>query len=943
MNTLNFLQRVLPQEGIYVATTIEQDGRTQQGYFSTVEDLATAVAHLSERGKNTYYAISSFKEKGSRKQDNVQATKVFALDVDCGESKPYPSWKEGLTALGDFIAAMQLPKPMVVFSGNGLHVYWVLSRELEPDQWKPLAEALKAATIQHDFKTDAGLTANTSLVLRPIGTTNPKNGKQVRLLLDAPFVTPEEIAACLNVTTQTKPGTRSSSLTAALSTQQELPPAVAGVVASKCAQINWAVNHQSEVSEPLWYDLIGVAAYCEDPDATAIAWSENHPDYDAKETLRKLRQWQNSTTGPTTCTKFEIDRPKGCDKCKFKGKIGSPTRLGVQYAEIAPPAAPDKLIHEIPMPRPFKRTADGIKMTIDDADIDICKFDIYPVSYGKDETLGYETVRFRWNRPHCGWQELTLRQAYLTEGHREFATALADQGIVLYNRNQTGYFQLMLRSYMDELRHKRAMTNLYTTMGWKENYTQFVIGDTVLRRNPDGTVTEERITLSSGSQRLGHDLYTTSGTLEQWVDFTTLLDKALMPAHMFSVAVGLSAPLYAFTGLKGLTVSLYGPTGGGKTLAQLWQQSIWGDPDKLHFAAKFTQNTLFSRMGMYCHMPMTIDEVTMMVDKEVGDFAYWVSQGRDKARLNRNAEERDAKEWALPVTVSTNKSLQSKLIASKLDTDAQMARILEVSVPQHSLLTKDSTAGRKIYQFVTSNYGHAGKAFIIKLLELGPAGVQAAIAEATDKFNKKHKSNFSGEERYWEQAIILADLAAELATEWGLIKFDYIHGIEWVLSQIGSIRRAVAENRMDSFDLLSDYINDSADSVITMHHTGTQRPTMDFGRVPRADVRIRFDLYRKTSGDFFDRGVVMLDRTHFRRWLAMRGADYKTFMQEMKDEGVIATPKSGKAYFGKDTNIKLGQCYVIGISLNHPRLIGILDNADQEIEDLAYGQIKLVT
>ena len=35
-----------------------------------------------------------------------------------------------------------------------------------------------------------------------------------------------------------------------------------------------------------------------------------------------------------------------------------------------------------------------------------------------------------------GWQDLILRQAYLTEGNREFATAIADQGIVLYNKNK---------------------------------------------------------------------------------------------------------------------------------------------------------------------------------------------------------------------------------------------------------------------------------------------------------------------------------------------------------------------------------------------------------------------------------------------------------------------------------------------------------------------------
>ena len=94
-----------------------------------------------------------------------------------------------------------------------------------------------------------------------------------------------------------------------------------------------------------------------------------------------------------------------------------------------------------------------------------------------------------------------------------------------------------------------------------------------------------------------------------------------------------------------------------------------------------------------------------MQDKEVGDFCYWVSQGKDKARLNRNAEERDAKTWATPVIVSTNKSLQSKLIASGLETDAQMARLLEIPIPPHRLFTKDSSTGRKIYNLINSNYG----------------------------------------------------------------------------------------------------------------------------------------------------------------------------------------------------------------------------------------------
>ena len=939
MDTLTFLQRVLPTAGHYVTTVINPDG-LRQGFFATVEELAKAVELLDARGNNTYYAISAFTEKKSRKQDNVRATKTLALDVDCGDGKPYPSWKEGLQAVGKFVADSGLPKPMIVHSGNGLHVYWVLNKELPLIEWKPLAEALKITTKQHGLEADPAVTGDSARVLRPVGTTNPKNGAKVRLLVDAPPADVDRVRLLLHVAKRTSVST----LTQALQVTASLPPANPIVVATKCQQIAWGLKHQSEVDEPYWYAMLGVAAFCQDSDATALSWSQNHPAFNPNDTLTKVAHWRESTTGPTTCKKFNDLKPSLCQTCKYKDKIGSPARLGVQYAEVAPPATvPATVGVDIPLPRPFKRTSDGIKMTVDDTDIDVCKFDIYPIAYGKDESLGYETVRFSWNRPHLGWTELVMRQAVLTEGHRDFATVLADQGIVLYNRNQTGYFQLMLRSYMEELRQRRAMTNLYSTMGWKENFSQFVIGDTILRRNPDGSVTEESTTLASGSSRMGHELWSAAGSMDAWVQFTSLLQKADLRAHMFALAVGLSGPLYAFTGLKGLTVSLYGPTGGGKSLAQMWVQSIYGNPDKLHFAAKFTQNSLFSRMGLYAHMPLTIDEVTMMDDKEVGDFAYWVSQGRDKARLNRTAEEREAKTWAMPVIVSTNKSLSSKLIASGLDTDAQLARILELSVPACKLFTRDSTAGRKVYEFVTSNYGHVGRAFISKLLELGETGVRAAIAEATANFHTRYEAQFSGEERYWEQAIILADLAARLASEWGLIAFDHKNGIEWVLSQIGAIRRNVADFKLDTFDLLAEYLNENADTQVQVFHTGSSKPMMDFNRVPRGEIRVRFDFYRRTATDPISSGVMLIDRTHFRRWLSTRGGDYKSFINDITDENILTMPKGNKAYLGKDTPIKLGQTYVVGINLNHPRLQGILTDADEAADNLAFGQLKAVS
>ena len=75
---------------------------------------------------------------------------------------------------------------------------------------------------------------------------------------------------------------------------------------------------------------------------------------------------------------------------------------------------------------------------------------------------------------------------------------------------------------------------------------------------------------------------------------------------------------------------------------------------------------------------------------------------------------------------------------------------------------------------------------------------------------------------------------------------------------------------------------------------------------------------------------------------ALSAAARQQFVGEFEAEGILATPKSQKAYFGKDVGIKIPQCYVIGINLNHPRLQGVLDDADQSVENLTQGQLKVV-
>lgn len=934
MNTLEFLQRILPSQGFYCAFL---QSKKHNEFFDTIESLQEYVLKQDTRGYNVYHAIATFADENKRTKANAAYCRVITLDIDAkGTEKCYDTVQEAAKELGRFVSKNSLPKPLVVYSGNGLHVYWVLDRDLQTTEWNSLNDALRIQATEFGLKLDTTPSKNgMSLVLRPVGTHNPKGGREVRVVADAP---PTTVAAMTKLlvrgqaaekVVQAKKQTVGKLLDS-LAVVSDLPPADSRLVAMKCAQVRRMVDNRASLSEPEWYHLLGVAAYCEEPESVAQKWSQGYPDYDPAETLSKMYQWREKVTGPTTCLSMEAVYPGGCDGCPYKRIISTPCRLGTVVKEAPISSDAPEIVKKIVLPKPFKRTDTGIYVTINDVDTKICSFDIYPLGYGRDELLEYEVVRYHWNRPHQGWQELKFRQAYLTDsGLKEFVTAIADQGIVLKNKTQTGYFQLMLRSYMDELRKMKGMSNLYATMGWKEDFTQFLIGNTLITK--DG---EEEIALASIGEHTT-SMYTKKGTLEASVKFTSLVDKIDAPWIGNGLLFALSTPLFEFTGLRGMTLSLYGQTGSGKTITQLWQQSLFGDPDKLHGTAKFTQNALFSRMATVRNLPVTVDEATLMQDKDIGEFIMWTTQGRDKARLDRHAVAKEVREWFTTVTVSTNRSMTSLLLDGNMESNAQLARILEFQVHKHPVFDRSSEGGKKIYEFVSNNYGHIGRAYIQKLVSMGEEGIRATIEEAKIQFTKEFKSQikFSGDERFWENALILMYVAGIMCTQENLIQFNYKRAIEWQLKQMNIIRREIKTIKKDSMDYLSEYLNEFSNSAVTVWYNKANKfdPVVEVPTsVYRSGVFVRFELFKANPNTPPDSGVVIFDKAHFRRWITSKSGDYREFVHDMNIMGLLAFDEGKRTYLTRNTPIRTGQVRAIGLNLSTPELRALIRNIEPE-------------
>ena len=185
-----FLRLIIPEEGYKILWVRVSTDHSYHRVFEKFSEMAAAAKQLNQEGHQVYHACASFKQssyKGQngktkrRTQENVALVQSLWLDIDCSEDKArkeagYIDQNEALAALDHFLKITKLPEPMVVSSGYGLHVYWLLTEAIEKTTWQAAAEILATSANSDKAKllVDPARTTDAASVLRPIGTHNKK-------------------------------------------------------------------------------------------------------------------------------------------------------------------------------------------------------------------------------------------------------------------------------------------------------------------------------------------------------------------------------------------------------------------------------------------------------------------------------------------------------------------------------------------------------------------------------------------------------------------------------------------------------------------------------------------------------------------------------------------------------------------------------------------------
>jgi len=902
MATTDLLSAVLPSEGWYCIVGLKAGNKPRQTFHETLDECEQAIAGLMQDEYNAYFACSKYETNKSRTQPNAKYIKAFWLDIDCGENKDYPSQAEGLAALRNFCKTTGLPKPTVVNSGRGLHIYWKLSRTITAEEWKPVAERIKYLCEEYDFHVDPSRTSDLASILRVPETLNFKDDppKPVSIICLSDEIEYETIKTQLGVLVAPSefqlPKQQLNELTKALANNEEkwfkiiIAKTIKG---GGCAQIAKIATEQDTVDYNLWRAGLSVAWACEDRDTAIHKISERHPDYDFAETVRKAID----TGGPQRCSTFEKYNSGGCDGCPHKGKIAGPIQLGKKIARASdqnnivevPQEIPNLpsttiVIPEYPFPY-FRGKQGGVYIEIPDDDpILVYQHDLYVVKRMRDPQKG-EVAWIRLHLPKDGIKEfaLPITEVMTKEKLRE---KLGFYGVAALQKQMDAIMVYIIK-FVNELQYKTDVEVMRMQYGWADKNSKFVIGDQ--------EITAEGIKYSPPSSMTSalSEYMQPVGTLDEWKKIANVYNRPSMEPHAFGFFTAFGSPLLTHLNLKGAVINLINNVSGtGKTTVAKVMHSVYGHPEEQMLIAKDTINVKLHRMGVMGNLPISCDEVTNLEAEHFSDFLYAVSQGRARNRMKSqsNEERLNTSKWSLLCVCTSNASFYDKLSSLKSTPDGELMRLIEFQIPVNSVMNK--IEADEIFSQLDNNYGQAGRVYLQWLV--------SNLEEAIDMVKQiqiviDKKVKFSGRERFWSGVAACNIAGAMIAKKLGLIDIDIKRVFEWMVAEFSKMRHEIKAPPTNQASTIGEFLNEFRGSILVINDAADKRSGM--AQLPI--VEPKFDLLARIEPDT---KKLFISAKHLRQFCTKNQITLKDVLNTLAAEGIYE--KTVKKRMAKGTKIE---------------------------------------
>ncbi len=932
MNTVDFLKSVLGDEGYSCLITIDlwqQKPVPKHYWFETVEELVAKATEVDTFPHNVYFATSTYNEEGSqwggRSKANVKNIKAFWLDLDCGEGKDFPTQTDAIQALKQFKKDVGLPAPITVNSGNGIHVYWPLTEAVTREEWEPVASKLGQLCREHDFPADASRTTDAASILRLPSTHNYKKDPPLPVdLLGKDLASPIELSVFVDKlggialklpTLDLGP----DALQEALNENKEFS---FGRIMKKtsmgngCEQLrNIAVN-QNEVEEPLWRAGLSITKFCKEGEKAAIAISSRHTEYDEEFTLKKF----DEIKGPYLCARFNELNPDVCEGCPHWEQIKTPLILGQRIKAASGPQivsekaanSPSSIKREyvIPeMPKPYFGGENGgvyVRVKEDDELIDkvIYRHTFYVSRRLYDQEQG-ELVVFRLHLPQDGVREFTVPLTVVTAPN-EFRKAMSKEGVTAISSQETNVLMSYTNKWISELQQTVKADEAHRQFGWVDDeMTGFVLGDKLIR--PDKV---QYNPASPSTSSLFH-AFGEKGTRErhlEMIDFYNKPDEGWL-LHQFNVCAGFGSVLMPFTGMNSLAIHLTGGSGIGKTTAQAMGLAAWGDPWAIMnraIGSEDTLNSFMNRCEVLKNIPPVVDELTSISGEFASGYLYQMTGGRQKNRLAQsgNIERVRGKPWELLSLSSANSSMWDAVTGYKADAEAELLRLLEISVSDMELSTEDKKITDKLFEEVKVNYGWLGIEFVQWVMNNKEE--TRTILDAV-RVRLDQAAGLTSKHRFWSAGVAAVLTAAIiLRKKLSITKYNTSNIFDWSVKQLILAKARMGDAKSDTNELLGRYIAEKWNNILWINDTESSDGDLSniSSLVPPAEKDPRSFIvarYETTSEKLY------LLPTPLKDWCVKNQINYSELLTKLKNKFQAKSEQKrifADTYMGKTPSVK---------------------------------------
>jgi len=803
MVTRGFLEEIYKgcKDGYITLNTIPE----KETFWFKVNELDKAEKKAAELGKktNTFFGVNLRKKQlglGLRGSDHdIHSVNVLYADIDVkGAAHAETALPETREIALQFMGSLPVKPSIIVWSGNGMHVYWLLNepfiinskQEMEQikgivSSWgRHINERAKILGWRIDSVYDI------ARILRIPGTLNHKLKDKSECKVMESNGTRYSIDTFKKYSSVSKPVEERAVV-------KRNTEALAERITEKCSFIRHCRDNAKTLPEPYWHAMISNLALTKGGAEVVHEYSRDYPKYDKTETEKRIRRALKEDK-PHTCSYIQEALGFTCNpKCTVKAPIvhGSQSmeelvkelvaKENVDIDEVFSEQTIKAMAYaKKSLPAEYTRYKQKLKNKVSIRDFEnalkSCNKDNgFSIEPDADKPIKLDGIELKGAVLPHGW-DVTMKNGvrkYATTSEGTVVSTICPSPIVISRKfeNIDDFSTKVELAYFNNRKWKRLITspsqvfNKNSIMKFADNgipVSSDSSGDLVKYlwdydlKNISGMeitksisrigwfdncnqfypfVTKDEVIYDSTSKE-GTDVMAAihkEGSYELWKE--NVLKARENPIARFLISASFASPLLEPLKHRIFFVHIWHDSKSGKTAAVKLGLSVWGDPKVLLASFNATSVGLERMAAALNNLPFAIDELQVLNERRISaeTIIYGLSMGFGRLRGAKEGGLQDKTEWN-DIVITTGEQPISK----ENSNDGVLSRVFEL----YSKPVDNEDFAHELHIISENNFGHGGEEYLRYILGNNVKG-KKQLKEMYDKLRDEISEYYNNKEK----------------------------------------------------------------------------------------------------------------------------------------------------------------------------------------------------